>query len=276
MIHKKTVAVTLIALLLFFSTEAYALQNQEASSEYKLNKQFLGSFVHDFNQVVSAPKDWNKTDLVKLSAFVASGTLIFIFDEDIYSWVQKRKSPTSDDIFRFSNSLGHGIFLGSSITALYITGEIFDDVRLRQIALLGLESWIITGVIVAGMKFMIGRARPCQEETSTTFHPFSFSTRYRSFPSGHASSAFALATTIADHSDKFIVDALAYSLAVLAGIARVHEEKHWASDVFIGAVLGHFISKKISAWHKREKTQRIQVGFHCLPQKQSFTLSFRF
>jgi hypothetical protein len=226
--------------------------------------------------VASAPRSWQRRDLLKLSAIIASGTLVYIFDQDIHDWFQERRNPTSDDISRYTEPMGNGYFLGGSLAALYVTGEIFDDTNLRKTALLGLESWIITGVVVGGMKFLIGRARPHEEETSTTFHPFSFRSRYRSFPSGHASAAFAVATTIADHSDKFIVDALAYSLALLAGISRIHDGEHWASDVLIGAAIGHFVSKKITAAHRRKGKRKIQVGFRFSPRGQSLTICLNF
>lgn len=274
--HRKPTAVVFTVLFLVFLIDGNALQDKKVPPEYKLNKQFLESFVRDFGRVASSPKAWGKNDIIKLSALVATGTLIFIFDQDIHNWIQERRSSTSGDISRFVKPTGNGFFLGSSLTALYVTGEIIDDAKLRKIALLGLESWIITGVVVWSMKFLIGRARPHEEETSTAFHPFSFRSRYLSFPSGHASAAFAVATTIADHSEKFIVDALAYSLAFLVGISRVHDGKHWASDVFIGAAIGHLISKKISAAHRQEGIQKFQVDLQLTPQRQSFTISFIF
>jgi len=273
---KKPAVVLLILLILVISSQTLALENQNVFSEYKLNRKFLKSFFNDFGQVVIAPKGWNNKDIIKLSALIASGTLIFVFDQDIHRWVQERRSSTTDDISSVSEALGHGIFLGSSLTALYVTGEIIDDIKLRKIALLSLESWLISGAIVGSMKFLIGRARPHEEETSTTFHPFSSRSRYRSFPSGHASSAFAVATTIADQSEEFIVDFLAYSFASLAAVSRVHDGKHWASDVFIGATMGYFISKKISAWHRQEGKKKFQVGIQIAPQRQSLTISLVF
>ncbi len=273
---RKPPAVLLILLILVFSSEAYALQKQNASPEYKLNTQFLKSFANDFGRVVIAPKGWDGKDLIKLSALIASGTLIFVFDQDIHQWMQERRSPATDDISSVSEALGHGIFLGSTITALYVTGEIIDNIKLRKIALLSLETWLISGGIVGGMKFLIGRARPHKQETSTTFHPFSFRSRYRSFPSGHTASAFAVATMIADHSEEFIVDLIAYSLASLAGVSRIHDGAHWASDVFFGAVMGYFISKKIAAWHRQEGKKNLQVDLQFVPHRQSFTISFTF
>lgn len=268
----KTSSVVFIVFLLVFSTFGNASQDKQDSPEYRLNKRFIEDFARDFGRVASAPGSWHRRDLIRLSAIIASGTLAYLLDQDIHDWVQRKRSPTSDDVSRFFETFGNGYFLGSSLTALYLTGEILEDSKLRKISLLSLESWIISGVVVGSMKFLIGRARPHEEESSTTFHPFSIRSRHRSFPSGHASSAFAVATTIADHSNKFIVDALAYSLAVLAGMSRIHDGAHWASDVLIGAAIGYFISKKITAVHRGEGTSQIQVGFQFSARGQSLNI----
>jgi undecaprenyl-diphosphatase len=57
-----------------------------------------------------------------------------------------------------------------------------------------------------------------------------------SFPSGHTASSFAAATALSAYYPK--VGALAFALATLVGISRVHLGHHFPSDVAIGSVLG--------------------------------------
>ena len=74
-----------------------------------------------------------------------------------------------------------------------------------------------------------------------------------SFPSAHASQAFAVAAVISDRFDQ-PAGAIAYGLAGLVGLSRLVQDKHWASDVVGGAALGwaigHFLSARHSAPHK--------------------------
>ncbi|MCK4346267.1 MAG: phosphatase PAP2 family protein [Bacteroidales bacterium] len=42
-----------------------------------------------------------------------------------------------------------------------------------------------------------------------------------------------------------MVPVVAYSIATLTGISRVYENKHWSSDVLIGAVFGYAMGKLI-------------------------------
>jgi membrane-associated phospholipid phosphatase len=60
---------------------------------------------------------------------------------------------------------------------------------------------------------------------------------YLSFPSGHASSSFATASSLA-YSYGWKVGVPAYALASFVAISRVNENIHWLSDVVAGAALG--------------------------------------
>lgn len=266
---------TLIVFLCFssFQNSIYA---DETSSEYKLNQEFLKSFLNDFRGVVASPKDWGKKDFFKLSAILATGTFLFAFDDEINDWFYGNRNSSSDDVSRLISSLGHGLLLGSFLTALYGSGEIFDSSKLRKTALLSFESWMISGAIVSTTKFLTGRMRPQNDESSFMFHPFSFRSRFHSFPSGHASSAFAVATVIADQSEKLYVDFLAYNLAALVALSRVHDSEHWASDIFIGAVIGYFVAKRVSALNRRNENKKINLNVQFSPQRQTITLSVYF
>lgn len=273
--HSTFLPRTLIVFLCFslFQNFIYA---DETYSKYKLNEEFLKCFLNNFRGVVTSPNDWKSKDFFKLSAVLATGTLFFTFDEEINDWFQENRNSSSEDVSRLISPLGHGLFLGSFLTALYASGEIFDSRKYRKTALLSFESWMISGAIVSAVKFLTGRVRPQKNGNSFTFHPLSFRSRFNSFPSGHASSAFAVATVIADQSEKFYVDFFAYNLAALVALTRVHDSKHWTSDVFIGAVIGYFVGKKVTALNRRNGDEKIKLNFQLSPQKQTITLSFSF
>jgi membrane-associated phospholipid phosphatase len=97
-------------------------------------------------------------------------------------------------------------------------------------------------------------------------------------PSGHAASAFAVATTIAGQSSSAAVDILAYSLAALAGLSRIHDNKHWASDVFLGSAVGYFSARKIAALNRPKTADRIDVNFsfQAAGGRRALTLSLGF
>jgi hypothetical protein len=93
-------------------------------------------------------------------------------------------------------------------------------------------------LIQQALATVVGRERPNGEDNM-------------SFPSGHTSWAFAATTLIArelhDPSDDsfHFVDALLYLPAAFAGWERIDADKHWTSDVVVGAFLGVFMTNWI-------------------------------
>jgi membrane-associated phospholipid phosphatase len=61
-----------------------------------------------------------------------------------------------------------------------------------------------------------------------------------SFPSGHTANAFFGATILAkEYSDKSVLIAIGgYSVATATGVFRMLNNRHWASDVLVGAGIG--------------------------------------
>jgi membrane-associated phospholipid phosphatase len=103
-------------------------------------------------------------------------------------------------------------------------------------------------VTVAGagallIKEVVGRARP--EDSPDDSHSFRVFSGDTSFPSGHATVAFALAESINRTSGSAWAPFLTYPLAALVGWSRVRDDRHWTSDVVAGAALGVWTARKV-------------------------------
>jgi membrane-associated phospholipid phosphatase len=85
-----------------------------------------------------------------------------------------------------------------------------------------------------------------------------------------------VATVIADQSKKVYIDILAYSLATLVAISRVHIDKHWASDILVGSAIGYFVAKKISALDRNRDSKKMKLSFQFSRQRQAFSLTYYF
>jgi membrane-associated phospholipid phosphatase len=250
--------------------------DDNGAGEFRLNKNFFSRFGRDFGAVVSSPSHWNKRDWLTFTAVSGFGLLLFSLDEDINDWVQGRRSPSSQDFSSVIEKLGNGGVLLAMMGALYAAGEISRRDGWRKTALLSVESLATASVIVWALKAATGRARPDSGESSHSFHPFTLDSAHHSFPSGHAASAFAVATTIAEQSDSVVIDVLSYSLAAIVPLSRVHDQKHWASDVFMGAALGYFVAKKISGLNRPGARKTLNLGFQFSRDRQALTLAVEF
>lgn len=247
-----------------------------SEEEHKLDGAFFTRLGKDFTDVMTSPKEWEGKDILKFSAVLGTGLLLYAADEDVFEWIRENRTPDSSDKSHVLSSLGDGVFLAGLIGGFYVVGELTHVNSLRKTALLSLESWAITSVIVLSLKTAVGRARPQSGKSSGTFHPFSTRANYTSFPSGHASSAFAVATTIADQTDNTAVDIAAYGLATLVALSRVHDDKHWVSDAFIGSAIGYFVAKKVASLNRPPKQDTLSLSFNFSRDTQAISFHLNF
>ena len=90
--------------------------------------------------------------------------------------------------------------------------------------------------ITLGLKYTVNRPRPYVTYPDIFRHDTHAGPK--SFPSGHTSSAFALATSVSLCYPKWYVIAPAYLWAFTVGYSRMHLGVHYPTDVLIGALIG--------------------------------------
>ena len=113
-------------------------------------------------------------------------------------------------------------------------------------------------MIGTSVKYAVGRVRPNPAIHTFEFKPFSGA---QSFPSGHASQAFAVATAIAENYPAWWVQALCYGGAGLVGYARIEQNAHYTSDVVAGALLGWSVARSVVHRHdERTQSEETDMG----------------
>ncbi len=97
----------------------------------------------------------------------------------------------------------------------------------------------VSGVLADTIKPLVGRARPVMmvREGLYGFHPLSFEAAWHSMPSGHATTAFALAGALAALFPRARI--AWYLAAVCLAASRVMVNAHFPSDIAAGAVVGY-------------------------------------
>ena len=209
----------------------------------------LRRYGHDAKALAGAPFHWSSSQWARFGGGVAAVAAVYAADTRLYDAVQRQRSSATDDFAKAVTPFG-GRRAEYISALLIIGGAVSHDENLRDAGRDSLEAEIIAGGIVTPLlKRAFGRARPIQEQGASSFHPFDGS--HQSFPSGHATNAFALATGIAAHYDNWVVPTIVYSIASGVALSRVNDRAHFPSDVLAGALIGRAVAKGIVARHRR-------------------------
>lgn len=128
------------------------------------------------------------------------------------------------------------------------------------------------GVCALAIKTAVGRARPSETPgDADEFFPFS---SHESFPSGHATLAFALAAALDRETESRWVPWVAYPAAALVAWSRVHDDDHWTSDVIAGAALGAWTAGKAEAYLRRRPDSAGRIGLQFSIDPPGIALAF--
>jgi undecaprenyl-diphosphatase len=108
------------------------------------------------------------------------------------------------------------------------------------VSLTALAAVALIGLAAAALKLVIGRPRPKMFESLGAFElsPLAFDFKLNSFPSGHATTLFALAAILCLVLPRW--RALILAAAGWGAFSRVAVGAHYASDVLAGAALGYY------------------------------------
>jgi membrane-associated phospholipid phosphatase len=200
------------------------------------------------------------------SIWVGSGVLVagalIASDQGTYNTLRRTRQNNSwmRKISPYISEFGslYGI---SVIGAFAGFGLITKNQKALETSYLAAESFLTSGLWIRTLKLIAGRERPSARNTHSKEPGGEWwglivelkknkdgrsMSSYDAFPSGHTATAFSIATIFANqYSGNLIVPVISYSLATLVGVARIVEDTHWVSDVFVGAVIGYLTSKEI-------------------------------
>lgn len=184
----------------------------------------------------------------------ATTGVAFVLDQTIRDRIHDPHDALGRTLSDIGNGFGDGVVVYATLLGLSVGGKVLGHRGLYGVSSRALKSTLVSGAAAMVLKPMIGRERPTSSPDSPfNFHPFGF--KDQSFPSGHTAVAFALATSFAREIEGQWDDAVFFTLAALTGYSRMHDDKHWASDVVFGAGVGILSARFV---HRREA--KIAVG----------------
>ncbi|HEX9705004.1 MAG TPA: phosphatase PAP2 family protein [Gemmatimonadales bacterium] len=177
------------------------------------------------------------------AAAAAGVTVLMLVDEPMQRAVQGSRSPTTDDLAGVFRRVGQPEVFGTVSVGLVGFGLLRDRPQLTRAGGRLVGSLAVAGAWSFTMKKAVGRARPSADLGAFVFRPF---TRNESLPSGHTVMAFALATSLSDELNRGWLTVGLYSLAAGTALSRMNDNRHWVSDVALGALIGTTSAKLVS------------------------------
>lgn len=144
------------------------------------------------------------------------------------------------------SQIGAPYTLAAATATLFLVSRAAGEDHLTETGMLSLEALAHSQLIGLALKEVTQRERPADPVQSDSFWEGG-----SSFPSGHATGSFAVATVFAYEygDDHLVVPIVGFSLASVVAAARVSGRKHWVSDVFVGSALGFMEGRYVYKHH---------------------------
>jgi membrane-associated phospholipid phosphatase len=146
-----------------------------------------------------------------------------------------------DQIFKIGAIIGETPTILGAAAATYAIGRWKGSTHAQHLGLDEIEASLLAGGIVIAAKQIVRRDRPLLAD-GTRQPGFAF-------PSGHATATFAAATVLQQHLG-YRAGLPTYLIASYVAVSRLHDNRHYASDVVFGAATGIVIGRSVT-WHGR-------------------------
>ena len=130
----------------------------------------------------------------------------------------------SENVWRPGKYVGLTPVQMGTAAVIYAWGRLEDQPKVSHLGMDLLRAQILASGLTVGLKYATQRERP----DGSSPH---------SFPSGHASITFATATVIERHLG-WRYSVLGYTIASYVAASRLHDNRHWLSDVVFGSAVG--------------------------------------
>jgi len=179
---------------------------------------------------------------------IGAGAATALWQTDADEEIQEEVVDSIGDFGEIGDFGGQRYTLAGIAISTYVIGRLVADQKVTETGKALIEAGIITAVMTKIIKGATGRERPNGENDR-------FSS---SFPSGHTSGSFAMASVV-DVMYGHKIGIPLYMFAGFVGFSRLSDNKHFLSDVLFGAVLGTVVGRTVARMHKNEQHNKLSV-----------------
>jgi len=210
-----------------------------------------------------------RRSILVLGAGASLGFISYHFvDEPLREFSQLHRCAASSRVSALIQPLGRSQYMLPAGGIVYASGLALRNPKLQRTGLLLVSGMLLNDLATSTLKNEFQRRRPDEANHNTYFEGAEGGRHYASFPSSHTSTAFTIATTLATvYKDHRWVPPVAYSMAGLVGLSRIHDNKHWTTDVLAGATVG-FVAAKTTNFllsQAEKELTRKKISIYVLP-----------
>lgn len=230
----------------FVLSASFLLAQPNQPGYWEPFKKFPKDLLLDQKAIWTSPAHSSKSDLKWWLIFGGATAGLIAIDSEVLE-----KIPQNGEAVNVGSALsniGAAYTLVPASALMYFIGTHRGDDRLRETGYLGLQALADAYVVDEVFKVTTQRQRPNEGNGNGLF--WQGSVWNSSFPSGHATESWALASVVArEYSHKKWVPIVAYSLAGTVTVSRILARKHFPSDVVVGSAVGWFIGDYVYRKH---------------------------
>lgn len=222
----------------------------------------------DIKLYFTAPLRWDARDWTWFAGALAATGAAHHYDTQVRTHFVRNLKPgqtiNSKDVQDGLPTLG---VLG--LTWLY--AGLVDDSNGHREAWAMLEAAGLGGVTAYALKYIVARQGPDRTSNPNQW----FKSGGNSFPSFHATAAFAVGTVLAESGNdeyRWLRRLLGYGLGAATSYERLKHNAHWLSDTVAGAALG---AASANFTMKRTYPNHEEAGLSVVPVQGGAMLTYR-
>jgi membrane-associated phospholipid phosphatase len=192
-----------------------------------------GGLLADIKAYYTAPLHWSEGEWVAFAGVLAAVGASHAFDSRVRTHFVHELGPSDvNDTKDLQDAIPTvAVFLGT-----WGYASLIDDSSGRRETWTMFEAAALSGVTAYALKYAVDREGPNQTSDPNAWHEGG-----GSFPSLHATVAFAVGTVLAESGNdeyRWLRRLLGYGLGLATDYQRLRHNAHWLSDVVAGSALG--------------------------------------
>lgn len=258
----QTIVIFVIMLVISITFNSHASELEPLSFKRE-TVNGLSRLKDESSDFLKTPFQTDNGNLLLTFGFISAVGVTYAFDTDIRNQFNRSKNSSLDIAADIGAIMGDP-YLHLGIAALVYGGAIANDsAKWKEVGEMLGEALILADTSTLILKEVTGRGRPLVTVHKGDFKPFEFKNNYDAFPSMHTASSFAMASVLASTSESMALKISSYGAATVVGLSRIYQNKHWASDTLLAAILGELSGRIVTSYHAGNKnTAFVPQAFH--------------